>query len=208
MKNFFITIRPLFGGRLKQPQVDGINRLLEATEGLPVSWRAYILATVFHETDQEMVPNVENLNYTTASRIRDVWPSRFSSIQAAMPFVRNPKDLANRVYNGRMGNVVGSDDGWNFRGRGLPHITGRTNYERASKELGVDFVSNPELVLQPDHAVAITVRGMTEGWFTGKKLSDYLPGDYINARRIINGVDKAKDIAGYARVFERGLTNG
>ena len=50
------------------------------------------------------------------------------------------------------------------------------------------------------------VRGMTEGLFTGKRLSDYLPGNYTWARRVINGNDKATTIAGYARHFEAALT--
>lgn len=52
------------------------------------------------------------------------------------------------------------------------------------------------------------VDGMEAGRFTGKKLSDYLPGDYVNARRIINGTDKAEQIAGYARQFEAALKAG
>ena len=54
-------------------------------------------------------------------------------------------------------------------------------------------------------AAKILVRGCSEGWFTGKKLDDYLPGDYRGARRVVNGLDKADLIAGYAREFEAAL---
>src|SRR5699024_8866626 len=109
--------------------------------------RAYMLATAYHETGLNMSPNEEDLFYTTAARIRAVWPSRFSSVDAAKPYVRNPKMLANKVYNGRMGNRTGSNDGWMYRGRGQVHITGRDNYAKASRVVGADLVSNPDLAL-------------------------------------------------------------
>lgn len=44
-------------------------------------------------------------------------------------------------------------DGMRFKGRGLIQITGRWNYEQISKAFGVDFVSMPELLEQPEYAV-------------------------------------------------------
>ncbi|MDQ3063498.1 MAG: hypothetical protein M3R14_11670 [Acidobacteriota bacterium] len=46
--------------------------------------------------------------------------------------------------------------------------------------------------------------GMTNGSFTGKKLSDYFnpnKGEWVSARRIINILDKANLIAGYGKQF-------
>lgn len=205
-KAFFDHVRkPLFGGRLTAKQVEGMNALLDfAPRDMSAAHLAYPLATTFHETNRAMVPNVENLNYTTVARIRAVWPSRFPTDASAAPFVRNPRGLANHVYNGRMGNRTGTDDGWNFRGRGLPHLTGRDNYARASRVLGVDFVAQPDLALEPEHAARILYAGMSEGWFTGKRLSDYFSAtknDPVNARRIVNGTDCADLIAGYHRHF-------
>jgi hypothetical protein len=71
-----------------------------------------------------------------------------------------------------------------------------------------DLVSHPELALDTGIAAKIAVNGMISGLFTGKKLGDYnkrLGFDYANARRIINGLDKAIEIAGYARRFYDGL---
>jgi predicted chitinase len=109
-----------------------------------------------------------------------------------------------------LGNVV-IGDGAIFCGRGFVQLTGRRNYKKASDKLGVDFVSNPALVMKPAHASAIMFDGMIEGWFTGKKLSDYITAtktDFVNARRIINGTDKAREIAAEAGHYLAALTAG
>lgn len=108
-----------------------------------------------------------------------------------------------------LGNTPEKDgDGYFFRGRGYVQITGRANYAKASKKLGVDLVRNPDLALTPSVAIPVLVLGMTEGWFTGKKLADYISlsrSDFLNARRIVNGMDKAADIAALARGFDAAL---
>ena len=201
---FFDSVRDsLLNGSLKQSQVDGLNDILNATAHMPIRHRAYVLATAYHETGLNMAPNVENLNYTSAERIRAVWPSRFHSVSSARPYVRNPKGLANKVYNGRMGNRNGSDDGWNFRGRGQVHLTGRANYDKASAAVGYDLVAHPDLALRRDVSARILAEGMSQGWFTGKRLSDYY--DYVDMRRVVNGTDQASRIAGYAGKFEAAL---
>jgi predicted chitinase len=93
-----------------------------------------------------------------------------------------------------------------YVGMGYVQLTWDYNYKRASEELGVDFLSNPKLLLDPKYATPILILGMIEGWFTGKKLSDYITfnkSDYVNARRIINGVDKKELIAGYAEQYDK-----
>jgi len=95
-----------------------------------------------------------------------------------------------------------------YVGMGFVQLTWLTNYEKASKELGIDFVSSPRKLLEPGHAAEILVVGSKEGWFTGKKLSDYITlqrSDYAGARRIINGTDKAGLIATYAHAYEADL---
>lgn len=96
----------------------------------------------------------ENLHYS-APRLCEVWPNRFHTIGQASPFAHNPRLLADKVYNGRMGNRLGSDDGWKFRGRGLLQITGRDNYTRIGKLVGLDLATNPDLVNDPEHALVI-----------------------------------------------------
>lgn len=168
---FFSAVRPMFGGSLKQSQVDGLNQILTTTVGLPISHRAYVLATTLHETASTMQPI--------------------------------------REYGRGKGKKYGVVDqtGKAPYGRGYVQLTWRENYLRADRELGLGgrLAADYDLALDPAIAAQILVRGMVEGWFTTKRMSDYLPGDYAGARRIVNGTDKAALIAGYARQFESAL---
>ncbi|MGN7964356.1 chitinase, partial [Brucella sp. 22210] len=168
---FAYARRAPFGGRLSQAQVDGTSAILAEAErrGLPDEQTAYVLATAFHETGGKMQPIEENLSYSSAARIRQVWPSRFTSDAAAQPFVRNPQGLANKVYGGRMGNTR-PNDGWLYRGRALAQITGKDNY----KKYGLG--DNPDAALEMATAIRILFDGMTNGKFTGKSLADFFGG--------------------------------
>ncbi|MEJ0044752.1 MAG: peptidoglycan-binding protein [Rhodospirillales bacterium] len=92
---------------------------------------------------------VESLNYSAAGLMK-TWPSRFDAARAAA-FEHRERAIANEVYNGRLGNEPGSDDGWTFRGRGASQLTGRANYAALGKLIGLDLVDNPDLVLQPQN---------------------------------------------------------
>jgi putative chitinase len=96
---------------------------------------------------------VENLNYS-ARRMCQVWPSRFRTVESAQPYVGKPRALGNKVYNGRMGNRPGTDDGYNHRGRGATQTTGASGYAALQKFLAasgvvLDLVNNPDLVNDP-----------------------------------------------------------
>lgn len=108
---------------------------------------AQFMAQISHECGAG-TEVVENLNYT-AQRIRQVWPSRFGSVAEAVPYEHNPRGLANKVYNGRMGNREGTDDGWNYRGRGASQTTGREGYAKLGQAMGKDFLSSPDSVNDP-----------------------------------------------------------
>jgi putative chitinase len=88
---------------------------------------------------------VENLNYS-APRMMQVWPSRFPTLASAIPFAHNPRLLGNKVYNGRMGNALKSNDGWDFRGRGATQTTGRDGYSALGAKMGLAVVDSPDLV--------------------------------------------------------------
>lgn len=90
-------------------------------------------------------------------------------------------------------------------GRGYVQLTWRENYERAGRKLKLDLTSDADAVMEPKVSAQILVVGMLEGWFTGKRLSQYINSDttdYINARRIVNGTDKAREIAEIAKQYE------
>jgi len=201
-KIFFDKIKAsLFGGKFTGEQVAGIDAILNKMEKLDKRWTAYAMATAYHETGQKMFPVVENLNYS-ADGLRGTFPKYFSAADAAK-YARKPEAIANRAYANRMGNgSEASGDGWKYRGAGLVQITGRDNY----RKYGIE--DDPSKALDDDMAVAILFDGMTSGKFTGKKLADYFNDkstDWVGARRIINGTDKADKIAAEAKLFHAAL---
>jgi putative chitinase len=117
------------------------------------------------------------------------------------------------------------DDNWRSRnlryypwhGRGYVQLTWEKNYKRADEEcgLGGKLLTDRKLAMNADIAAQIMVRGMEQGWFTSKRLADYLPISghagheaYKQARRIINGTDKWEAIAKQALSFEAALDAG
>ena len=181
LETFFAAVRvELFGGSLDESQVDGINAILDAWKASPVNdrrWTAYALATAYHETARAMQPIAE-----------------YGRGQG-------------RPYGVRCGPYRRI-----YYGRGLVQMTWLANYERAEREIpGSDLVRNPDNALQPTIAAEIMVRGMSDGWFTGKTLEDFFPlehpgaADWVGARRIVNGLDCAAQIAAYAHHFHDAL---
>src|SRR5258705_9422466 len=116
---------------------------------------AHVMAQISHECGAGH-DVIENLNYT-AKRIKDVWPSRFPTVASAEPYAHNPQALANKVYNGRMGNRTGSNDGSDFRGRGGSQTTGRKGYQRVRDQTGFDVVNHPEILIHPLHFLECAV---------------------------------------------------
>lgn len=201
-KVFFDEIRqPIFGGFISQSQVDGVSAILDAGDArsLPREYICYALATARHETAAKMQPVRENMNYTSAAQIKKTWPSRFATLEDARPFVRRPQALAVKVYGGRLGNAPApSDDGWVYRGDGLPQLTGKANFDK--------FGVAPGMSLQT--SVSIMFKGMLDGLFTGKRLAQYFNGapDPVGARAIINPDKNGPLVASYYRAFLNAYT--
>jgi len=178
----FDLIRPLFGGKLSQSQVDGINhlRVMFDEAALPRTMQAYLFATVAWETAYTMQPITER-----GSR------GYFDKYE---PGTTIGKSLGNTLPG----------DGFKYRGRGYVQLTGRRNYKKAGTACAIDLLTVPDRALDEMLAGHILILGCTEGWFTGKKLSDYIGSvahDFKNARRVINGTDKAEQIAALAGAF-------
>jgi putative chitinase len=128
-------------------------------------------------------------------------------------FERGPKSYFDKYEPGtKLGKDLGNTlpgDGYLFRGRGYIQLTGRANYAHAGQQLKIDLVSKPDAALDASTAYKIASAGMRDGWFTGKKLDQCIPAggtpDYVNARRIINGLDNAQKIADIATDMEHVL---
>ena len=114
---------------------------------------AHFMAQVLHESGGLTIVS-ESLFYTHPARLMEVWPSRFPSIAAAQPFVKNPTKLAEFVYGKRIGNTA-PGDGAKYIGRGLLQVTGRESYRRFGKLLGVDLEAQPDLAADARYALAI-----------------------------------------------------
>lgn len=192
-KTFFDKCRAgVMGPVLTGDEVTGAEAVLEACVGLPVAWTAYALATTWHETAHTMQPVKEFGGNAYFHRMYDIGGN-------------NPR-LARALGN------IHSGDGVKYAGRGYVQLTGRSNYKKASLKLNMPLDSQPDLAMHRDTAALIMRHGMKEGWFTGKSFASYLPSDgpatldqFRAARRIINGVDKAALIAGYALQFQEAL---
>jgi putative chitinase len=187
-KFFFDSVRAsLFGGNLTQSQVDGMNYVLGIWErhfeaGNPrdgTNWLAYALATFYHETAKTMKPIEE---YGKGS---------------------------GKSY----GNATGPYN-QKYYGRGHVQLTWEDNYKKGQKYLkerynvDADIHPNASKMLTDETSALISFDGMVNGWFTGVGLPKYFNGtteDSVNARKIINGLDKADTISGYYKKFKTAL---
>ena len=100
----------------------------------------------------------ENLNYS-AKALRAVFGRYFGPApkRDADEYHRKPEMIANYVYMDefrkyKMGNV-NEGDGWLFRGRGLKQLTGRENYTRFGKSIGMTAEEAAEYVATPAGAI-------------------------------------------------------
>lgn len=189
----------LLGPKITQSEFDGCDAILLAClkERYPVSYTSYAMATAYLETAHTMQP-IKELG-------GDAYYTRMYDIKGSRP--AKARELGNLTPG----------DGARYPGRGYVQLTGLVNYAKATaflRALGydVDLVKNPDLALRPDLAALIMAKGMLDGWFTGRKLSDDLPASgigtlkqFISSRDIINGTDRQADVASYAIQFQTGL---
>lgn len=190
---FFDSARDtLFKGTLDQPQVDGMTAILDFWEArMPDAdprWLAYILATAFHETAFTMQPVRETLAATDARAV-EILENAYAS--GKLSWVKTPYWRPD-------------EDGKSWLGRGLVQLTHKRNYEAMSVLTGLDLVAEPDRAMEMDAAVSILIEGMVQGSFANHKLADHLnetTDDWVNARRIVNGTDRAEKLAGYGKTF-------
>jgi putative chitinase len=125
---------------------------------------AGFLANVWHETGGLTIGR-ESLNYSSAARLRQVWPSRFGrkSDGELAHLLHNEHALACEVYNGRMGNRPGSTDGYDFRGWGLLQCTGLEDTLRLCAAAGVDAASDPSVLDDANVSLIVACSEWHEG---------------------------------------------
>lgn len=188
-KYFFDNYKSKFGS-LNQSQVDGLNFLLdkldESTLFDMASEYAYILATVKRETAETFQPVKEGY-WITNNRVQKLYNYYYNHNRHALDTIF-PNGLAEK----------------NYLGRGFVQITHNYNYKNIGDKIGVDLLNSPELALEPPIAFKIMEYGMFNGTFTGKKITDYINDniiDYYNCRKVINGLDSAREIASNAEKF-------
>ncbi len=168
----------------------------------PLRVAAYI-AQGAHESG-ELRELIENMYYTNPQRLMAVWPTRFRTVESAIPYIKNPAKLGNFVYANRMGNgPAESGDGYRYRGRGWFNGTGKEFYIKMSKISGHDFVANPDDMANPKFAVL----SACEEWKSGNlnKLADtedfeaitkFINGGLIGLQSRLNYYSKAKKVFG------------
>ncbi|QIG76102.1 putative endolysin protein [Rhizobium phage RHph_I4] len=199
---FFDAVRKsLFKGTLTDDQRRGMTAILTVwlSRGTgDIRHLAYILATAYHETGTRMIPVREG------QQQRKLWSDKQARNAVAILF---KKGIIKRNY------ALPGSYGNSFYGRGYAQITWEANYKRMSPLVGVDLVRYPDKALEPEIAAIILIEGSTKGVsmkgdFTAFALEDFIHGDhcdYVGARKVINGQDKASTVAGYAVKFEAAL---
>ena len=190
----FEIIRLKFGS-LSQDAVDNINLIVETCEKYKLSYpqTAYVLATVAWETARTFKP-IEEYGKGKGRKYGTIYT--------------NTEGVKYGIAGSGGDTYLYSDYPHLYYGRGFVQLTHWVNYKFAGEQLGIDLINNPDLALQPKYAAEILVNGSMSGWFTSKKLSDYINDkskNYYQARRVINSLDKAQLIADYAVVFEKAL---
>lgn len=145
--------------------------------------RAAFLAQVAHESGG-FTCGTENTNYSAAQMV-EFFPHEFNAAIAAL-YVGHPELIANRAYANKDGNGNElSGDGFKYRGRYDLQITGLDDYRAAGIYMGIDLVTNPDILQGTPNA------SLTAGWEWTRSglnlLADHMA--FSQMTRIINGAE-------------------
>jgi len=181
---FFTEYRKQFGSIKKTDKVNNIITMLVSLQTYSYLFNsavfceqfAYLAATVMHETADTFAAFKEVRQVATDTDRR-----------------KRVRALQDRYW------------GTGYYGRGPVQLTWQRNYAWAENVTGRPLLNEPDLLLTDlPLGYEVIVKGMCSGAYTGKSLNHYINArgvDYINARRIVNGTDKAKEIAALAAKF-------
>lgn len=130
-------------------------------------YRAGLAAIIGGES--RFIPTRETgYSHTSNSRIRQFFSKARPLSDAQLNEIKKTdRSWFNFVYGGRFGNRPGTDDGFDYRGGGLNQLTFRGNYKLFGPKVGVDLVTNPELITVPRVAAAVAVEFMIENFHGG-----------------------------------------
>jgi putative chitinase len=165
---------------INEKWLEPLNETFEKYDISTPQRQAYFIGQCAHESGNFKVLQ-ENLNYS-AEGLMKTWPSRFPNKEIADQYARQPAKIAGKVYNGRLGNTS-EEEAAKYLGRGLIQLTGKENYEHCGSGLGVDLLSDPDLLSTPEYAA------LSAGWFWNKKSLNALAdaGDLDTMTKRING---------------------
>jgi len=158
--------------------------------------QAGILAVVSKESNFTL--KSENLNYT-AARLQQVFglDADTASTLGSLTGDDKQKQIADTVYmpphNTQLGNV-NDGDGYAYRGRGYNQITGRANYKKIGDKIGVDLISNPDMLNDPTVAAKAAIQFFKDGIVALTK-NGKMASMYNNPTGDINGFKNELDAA-------------
>jgi predicted chitinase len=178
---------------------DAIFNYWESREWKDVRWLAYILATVYHETGTRMAAVRETF--------ADDDEQAISRITKYINGINVKRKAQGKVPKANY--ALRKANGKSYYGRGLVQITHDYNYLKVGNFIDVDLYNEPDLALDLEVSVKCTIEGMVNGLFTGASLSDYFNKqreDWVRARQIVNGLDRAEKIGDYGKIFWKCLT--
>lgn len=175
---FFDSLRPtLFINGYSQLQVDSIDAILE-------------------ETEAQGITDLRQVAYIFATAYHECHNPHHPELR-----LTPMKEYGGETY-------LQSKSYYPYYGRGFSGLTWASNYKKEGERLGINLLENPDMILDINLAANSHVYCMKHGRYTGRKLSDYILGsmcNFIGARKVVNGIDKAELIAGYAKSFVQGL---
>lgn len=191
MKYYYVLTAGLSGlGKLSNEQKENAALIAEAFiqfgDG-DVRKLNYILATAWHESRLMPVRETSRI-WTGELTISDATARDRLNDAPYLTYTNSSKSTL--IPNGNA-----------YYGRSFVQLTWYDNYVTMSDKIGVDLVTDPDEAMSPEIAAKIIVVGMMQGLFTGVGLSKYFndtTNDPENARRTVNGKDRALLIAGYA----------
>lgn len=190
------AIVKLQGFSLSQEQSDNIAIIYDAILKHGIKRKrhiSYIMATIFHEAAR-LDDIAGKKQYRRIVCVEEIGKGNGKPYGEKIKYNKKPYSRPAKIYYGR----------------GFVQITWYEVYELFGKVLNIDLLGNPELALDPYIAAEIAVIGMKKGYFTGVNLERYFNDtstDYVNARSIINNLDKAHIIGGYYKIILMSITN-